>query len=273
MGNPRRPLPGGELSYFDVQAAWGVTKHLGGTAATDELVALSGIGAGSLVLEVGCGAGQTPVHIARTTGCRVVGVDLSERMIAWSQRRALRSGEVDRIRLSVADAAQLPFADGVFDAVICESVTAFVPDKPRTVSEYVRVVRPGGHVGLSEGTWIRQPPPDLAAYLRRVMAGAEFQTPDAWRQLLEGAGLTQIVARSFPTSTRSQWRGEMERMDSDDARDRARAWKSFAKLLVTSADFRRYVRELIPSSRSIFHLFDYFGYGVFVGRKPDGGAL
>ena len=59
--------------------------------------------------------------------------------------------------LGVADAQCLPFADRTFDAVICESVTAFVPGKLRAVAEYARVMRPGGYVGLAEGTWLTPP--------------------------------------------------------------------------------------------------------------------
>jgi SAM-dependent methyltransferase len=257
----------GELSYFELQSTWGVTKHLGGTAATDELVSLCQIDRDAYVLEVGCGTGLTPRYLAQTVGCRVVGVDLSERMITWSRRRVQRTDVADRVTLNVADAQHLPFADGTFDAVICESVTAFVPDKPRAVAEYARVTRPGGYVGLTEGVWITPPPAELATYLGHVMAGADFQASDGWKALLEGAGLTDLVALSYSISARSHWKGEMGRMDRDDFRDYLHAWRTFGSLLLTSAAFRQYIHELWPP-RSILHMFDYFGYGVFVGRKP-----
>ena len=256
-----------EPSYFELQATWGVTKHLGGTQASDELVALCHIDGGAYVLEVGCGSGITPCYLAQTVGCRVIGIDISERMIAWARRRVRRAGVDDGVTVCVADAQHLPFADGTFDAVICESVTAFVADKPRAVAEYARVTRPGGYVGLTEGAWLTPPPPELAAYLARVMEGADFQAPDAWRNLLERAGLTDLVAQSYAISARSQWRSEMRRLNRDDVLDYLRAWKTFGALLITSAAFRRYLRDLWPSSRSIFRMFDYFGYGVFVGRK------
>jgi SAM-dependent methyltransferase len=223
------------------------------------------------VLDVGCGTGITPCYLAQTIGCRVVGVDISARMIGWARRQVRRAGTDDRVTLGVADAQCLPFADGTFDAVICESVTAFVPDKPRAVAEYARVTRPGGYVGLAEGTWLTPPPPELAADLARVIDGVDFQRPDTWRGLLAGVGLTRIVAPCYSISARSQWRGEMRRLGRDAAGDELRALKTFAGLLIASAAFRRYVRELWPSSRSILRLFDYVGYGVFVGRKaaPD----
>ena len=259
--------PSSAPSYFDLQATWGVTKHFGGAETTDALAALCRIDRGAYVLDIGCGTGMTPCYLAETIGCRVVGVDISERMIAWSRRRAQRARLDDRVTFAVADAQSLPFAAGTFDAVISESVTAFVPDKPRAVAEYARVARLGGSVGLMEGAWITSPPAALAAYLARVMAGAAFLSPDAWSALLAGAGLTDLVAQRSAISARSQWRSELRRMDRADRQEYLRAWKTFGSLLFTSAPFRRYIRELWPSSCSVFRMFDYFGYGVFVGRK------
>jgi SAM-dependent methyltransferase len=259
---PEAPTP----SYFDLQATWGVTKHFGGTDTTDTLAALCGIGRDAYVLDVGCGTGLTPCYLAETLGCRIVGVDLSERMIAWSRRRARRARLDDRVAFAVVDAQCLPFDDHTFDAVICESVTAFVADKPRAVGEYARVVWPGGYVGLAEGIWLAPPPADLAAYLARVMGGADFQPPDAWTNLLVGAGLVDLVAQRSSISARRQWKSELARLDHEERQDYLRAWQTFGSLLVTSATFRRYLRELWPP-RSALHLFDYLGYGVFVGRK------
>jgi len=266
--HPEAPAP----SYFDLQATWGVTKHFGGTDTTNALAALCQIDRDAYVLDMGCGTGMTPCYLAETIGCRVVGVDISKRMIAWFRRRAQRARLDDRVTFAVADAQSLPFATGTFDAVISESVTAFVPDKPRSLAEYVRVARPGGYVGLMEGAWLAPPPPELATYLARVMAGAAFLSPDAWRALLAGAGLTELVAQRSAISTRSQWRSELRRMDRDDRQEYLRAWTTFGTLLFTNAAFRRYVRALWPSSRSVFRLFDYFGYGIFVGRKSAMGT-
>ena len=264
---PQAPAP----SYFELQATWGITKHFGGTQATDTLAALCQIDRGASVLDVGCGTGMTPCYLAETLGCRVVGVDIAERMIAWARRRAQRACVDDRVSFAVADAQCLPFADGSFDAVICESVTAFVPAKPRAVREYARVVRPGGYVGLAEGVWLRPPPADLTAYLARGMGGADFRAPDGWSALLAGAGLTDLVAQRCAISAGMQWKSELRRMERDDLQAYLQAWKTLGSLLVTSPPFRRYVRALWPPP-SALHLFDYLGYGVFVGRKATTSA-
>lgn len=253
-------------SYFELQASWGVTKHFGGTEVTDELVRLCQIDRGAYVLDVGCGTGMTPRYLVETIGCRVVGIDLSDRMIAWSKRRSQRAQLDALATFSVADAQQLPFADQTFDAVICESVTAFVGNKAQALSEYTRVTRPGGYIGLTEGVWLTPPPDDLAAYLTRVMAGANFLAPAEWQMLLVDAGLTDLVAQCYPISARSQWKSELRRLDRMDRQEYLNAWKTVGSLVLTSAPFRQYIRELWPSA-SVWRMFNYFGYGIFVGRR------
>jgi cyclopropane fatty-acyl-phospholipid synthase-like methyltransferase len=57
---------GQEQSFFDFAAEVGLTKHLGGMRATEELVELCHIGQGRSVLDVGCGAGVTPCYLAKS---------------------------------------------------------------------------------------------------------------------------------------------------------------------------------------------------------------
>ena len=257
-------IPKLEPSYFEFQAYWGVTKHMGGLKATKELIELCHINKGKYVLVVGCGVGITPCYLAKKHGCRVVGVDISERMIDRSNERAKREGVEDRVEFRVADAQSLPFEDALFDAVICESVNAFVEDKQRVASEYVRVIKPGGYVGLDECTWIKAPPPELAEYLSRIM-GAEFPTcNNGWKELLEGSGLGEIVARIYKANALSQWINEVRQTEFLDF---PRAWYRFLLLLIKSSACRRFTKEVLTIPKSIFSVFKYFGYGIYVGRK------
>ena len=77
-----------DVKFLDMQAAVGVTKHIGGLAATNELLSLCHIEDAREVLNVGCGIGVGSTYIAKKYDCHVVGVDISEKMIEWSRRRA-----------------------------------------------------------------------------------------------------------------------------------------------------------------------------------------
>lgn len=250
-------------SYFEIQAAFGLTKHTGGLKATKELIELCHIGEGKHVLEVGCGVGRTACYIAKRYDCRVVGVDISEGMINRSNERAKREGAENRVEFKVADAQDLPFENILFDAVIGESITAFPENKQRAVGEYVRVTKSGGYVGLNETTWIKTPPPELAEYFTH-MSGAKPETPDGWKQLLEGSGLKDLVARAYKISALNQWVNEIRALDF---RDSSRAWGRFLFLLFKSPACRRFAREALSMPKNIFSLFKYLGYGLYVGRK------
>jgi SAM-dependent methyltransferase len=85
------------------------------------------------VLDVGCGAGRIP---SVYTAPRVVCVDQSEAAVEAARERGLEA--------VVADAQSLPFDNESFDVVTCNHTLYHVPDKDRALTEFVRVLRPGG---------------------------------------------------------------------------------------------------------------------------------
>lgn len=249
--------------YFEFQAVIGITKHMGGLRATEELIELCRIDRGKRVLEVGCGLGRTACYIAKRHGCMVVGVDISERMVDRSKERARREGVEDTVEFKVADVQNLPFGSAAFDAVIGESVTAFAVDKERAVSEYARVTKPGGHVGLNECIWMGAPPSGLVKYMSRII-GVEFLPPSGWVELLRSSGLKDIVARTYKVRALSQFADEIRQFEFGDFLG---AWGGFMSLLVRSAACRRFAREALSMPGNIFDVFKYLGHGIYVGKK------
>ena len=253
-------------TFFDFAAEVGLTKHLGGVRATEDLVELCHIGQGRYVLDVGCGAGATPCYLARSYGCRVVGVDILEGMIEKSKERARKQRVADRLEFRVADAQELPFEDNLFDAVITESVTAFPEDKQRAVTEYARVTKPGGYVGLNESTWLKvPPPPEVVAWASQdVGANVNPLTPDGWKGLLQGAGLTEIVVRTQPIDTQNEAKGIVGRYGLGGTV--GILWRML-RLYLRNPAYRRFVKEVGQEGITPKDLTEYFGYGLFVGRK------
>ncbi len=260
-----------EQHFFDFAAEAGLTKHFGGLEATEELVELCNIGEGSYVLDVGCGVGQTPCFLVKKYGCRVVGVDINERMIERSRERAGKEGVADSAEFRVADAQDLPFEDDTFDAVITESVTAFPEDKQKAVREYTRVTKPGGYVGLNEATWLKMPPPpEIVAWASQDL-GAQVKplTSDGWAGLLEGAGLTHIVVNVREVRARREAKELIHRYGYGGMlRSLYRALSLYARNPV----YRRFVKRVRKEGITPDNLEEYLGYGVFVGRKWLGGA-
>jgi SAM-dependent methyltransferase len=88
-------------------------------------------------LDVGCGDGRSIGLLLRGSVGSYLGVDVSDTAVARTRELGLQAERI-------ADAAELPFEDGAFDAVVCLEVLEhlFAPD--RAVAEGLRVLRPGG---------------------------------------------------------------------------------------------------------------------------------
>ena len=254
MSNP-------ELSYFELQAYIGTTKHMGGFETTKELVELCHISGGTCVLDVGCGVGATACYLAKEYGCRVVGVDLRESMVALSDERAQREEVADLVEFRVADAQDLPFEDAQFDVILCESVATFIEDKQRVVEELARVVKSGGYVGFNEEIWLETPPAEVVVHVKRAWeVKPSIPKADDWRQMLKDAGLRDVFVKTYKLDARRE-STQIKRYRFQDM------WRMFSRTLslyVKSSDFRAYMKEQHRLPKGVFK---YLGYGLFVGRR------
>ena len=259
MEEKRDAEPG--LSYFELQAYIGTTKHMGGAETTKDLVELCHIEASTSLLDVGSGAGATACNLAKKIGCQVVGVDLRASMVELARERAEKEGVVDRVQFRTADAQDLPFDQGRFDVVISESVATFIENKPGVLREYARVTKAGGYVGINEEVWLQTPTPEALDYAR-ITWGIEAEIParGGWPAMMEGAGLSEIVSREYQLDPRR----ESSQVGRYGCRELYRMVSRILSLYIRSPAFRAYmkVRRMPPKG-----FFGYLGYGIYVGRK------
>jgi SAM-dependent methyltransferase len=97
--------------------------------------------AGRDILELGCGAAQGVIDLARA-GAWPVGLDLSEGQLDHARRLLARAGV--HVALVQASAEAVPLADASFDLVFCDHGAMNFADPYRTVPEVARLLRPGG---------------------------------------------------------------------------------------------------------------------------------
>lgn len=255
------------LTYVELLAELGMSRHLGDLEATQELAELCHIERDKVILDVGCGIGRTPCYVAKMYGCKVVGVDISEKMVDWSRKRAPGEGVENMVEFRVADAQDLPFEDGSFDVVINESVLAFVKNRRKALSEYVRVTRPGGHVGLNESSWIKTPVPDevVQYFSSDMFAGVRMETVDTIERLLVESGLKDIKVSVHRTTARGD---TISRLRYYGPRGIVLNVHRILSLYASSSAGRGALKEILSKMpRSPKNLYDHYGYAIYVGRK------
>jgi SAM-dependent methyltransferase len=104
---------------------------------------------GARVLDVAAGNGNATLAAARRW-CDVTSTDYVPQLLELGRQRAAAEGLT--VAFQEADAENLPFADASFDVVLSTFGVMFTPNQPQAAAELLRVVRPGGKIGLANWT-------------------------------------------------------------------------------------------------------------------------
>jgi ubiquinone/menaquinone biosynthesis C-methylase UbiE len=248
--------------YFDLQAKMGHSKHLGGEKVTRILAEYCQLGPDRYVLNVGSGAGISAAYLVEKYNCRMMGIDILPGMVESASRWVEEKGLGERLQFQQGDAQQLPFEDHLFDAVICESVNVFVPDKEKAIREYIRVTKSGGYIGITEAIWAKEPPLETAEIIMEA-TGQPLLPSEVWETLFEKAGLVDLSFEKHVINLREEAQNQSALMDF---------WTYFRigiraiGSLISDRETRSLMKYISSNPKQYF---DYMGYGVYVGRVPE----
>ncbi len=149
------------------------------------------IPSGGVALDVGSGPGNVTASLARAAGRDglALGVDISEPMLA----RAVSAEAGHNVGFLRADAQHLPFRDETFDAVVSLAVLQLIPSPTTTVSEMVRVLRPGGRIAVMVPTAGR------GGQLLRLLpnGGVHFFSEDELGDTFEELGIVGVRTKTL----------------------------------------------------------------------------
>jgi demethylmenaquinone methyltransferase/2-methoxy-6-polyprenyl-1,4-benzoquinol methylase len=174
-------------------------------------VSMAGVGIGDAVIDVATGTGKVAASLKDQVGPagRVLGVDLSPKMILRAQRAYVGRGGLEFI---VGNAMELPVTDSMFDAATIAFGMRNLPDYGRGFAEMRRVVRPGGRVVCLEiarpdhllaragRVWFERIVPFLGrlagqgdAYGYLVESVRNYPDPERIAAIMRGAGLVDVA--------------------------------------------------------------------------------
>jgi ubiquinone/menaquinone biosynthesis C-methylase UbiE len=127
--------------------------HVGGENETTILAQKAGIKESTSVLDVCSALGGPARQLARTYGCKVIGLDATQRMIDEAIVRTAKVGLAFLITYTLGNALDMPFEAATFDVIWGQDAWCYVTDKNRLLSEAHRVLKPNGIIAFTD--WIQ----------------------------------------------------------------------------------------------------------------------
>jgi SAM-dependent methyltransferase len=142
------------------------------------------------IADIGCGTGSSARFLARELNAHVSAVDFLPAFIRKLAQRVDDAGLSESIAPVVASMASLPFPDATFDAIWSEGAV-YNMGLEAGVSQWRRMLKPGGLLCVSELTWLTaERPPELQAFWSE--AYPEVDTASAKSAVLERHGYSPI---------------------------------------------------------------------------------
>jgi ubiquinone/menaquinone biosynthesis C-methylase UbiE len=236
--------------------------HPGGLALTECLGKLLALSRSDHVLDVACGRGESAIFLATRFGCRVTGIDLGETNVACATSRAEAANVSTLVRFNLGDAERLHYPEASFDVVLCECAFCTFPNKQAATSEFARVLRSGGRLGLSDLTRSGKLPSELTGLLAWIACIADARPVEEYVAYLE-----QAQFQSLSVEPHNEALAQMVR----DVRSRLLAAEMMVKLEKMSlpgvdfADAKATAACAAGAVRS-----GLLGYSLVTAKKPCG---
>lgn len=233
--------------------------HPGGLKATHLLAESCQLDGRTRVVDIACGKGTSAVYLAERYGCEVVGIDMDADLIDQATSLANKKGLEGKVSFRVGDALQLPFPDNEFEAAVSQAMLVLVKDKRQAIQEALRVVKPDGYLGWLELSWKKKPSAEFLEAVSNVLCAYCMQnvhTFQGWEGLFMDSDVNKLKVLPFSLNN-----GGMTSMVADEG------LINTMKIMFRYASNPRIRNRMDTMNRFFKDHEDYFGYGIYIGRK------
>lgn len=185
---------------FEKQSAnYGKSHILADTSDVARALESVPLAPGQTALDVATGGGHTAIYLAGL-GFAVTAADISPAMLENAAKLAAEKGFT--IGTQLHEAERFPYADASFDLVSCRVAAHHFSDTKSFISEVARVLKPGGHFLLIDGS-VPDGEPEAEEWLHKVEkfrdpSHGRFLSPNAWSALCEQHGLKVTLCGTTP---------------------------------------------------------------------------
>lgn len=217
------------------------------------------------VLDAGCGVGGSSIFLARTAGCKVTGITLSERQV----QQAAANSKLNRVEMlvdfEVMDFCNTTFPDASFDVVWgCESI-CYADDKHLFVKEAWRLLKPGGRLVVADG-FVNMSEYNDRLIIRKWLDGWQVKSLESvsrFKNLLSLEGFINVTYRNISKNVAHSSRRLLKYYFL------AKLYLWWKKLTFSDKSTAMQRKNIIACWHQYWGLkLNFWQYGLFVCQKP-----
>ena len=170
----------------------------------DELASLCKFGTETRILDAGCGIGAPATYLYNKFGSDITGISISKKGIDLANSRIHGNSYRGKVRFMVADMTATGFPDKSFDVIWVMESSHLVMNKALLFDECYRLLRPGGHILLSDvlsnkeyNVVIKLKNIFKLVNMIKTFGGGRVETPERYIELLRKSGFKNIFFREI----------------------------------------------------------------------------
>jgi ubiquinone/menaquinone biosynthesis C-methylase UbiE len=186
-----------KFTYMDLLSELGIGgAHPGGLKATEMMLKNEPIQEDTVILDAGCGTGQTSAYLYNTYHANMIALDAHPVMIEKAKNRFLQLGFP--VQVIEASLDVIPLEDQSVDYCLAESVLSFADIEP-VLSEIKRVLKPGGVLYAIELTMQKTLTEVEQKQIELFYEFRQMWNEDRWKDAMEKAGFVEVEIRALPS--------------------------------------------------------------------------